>query len=189
VVPGRLSRDKADSVTRRGRPRFGLCAPLLDLTQDHQFELTPSHPRGQAPHHGRRVAEDVEISSSDGAFSSVRERYDHTVAEREPVEIAVVLSDSEAAEAVRAAAAADLESDAQVAEKRSLDGSVAEWVALATVAGPAIRVVLDTIFRFVELGRVKSFKYKDIVIDNPQKEDLELLRERVATESRDESAR
>jgi hypothetical protein len=121
--------------------------------------------------------------------STRRERYDHTVAEREPVEIAVVLSDSEAAEAVRASAAADPAGDAEVAEKRSLDGSIAEWVTLATVAGPTIRVVLDTIFRFVELGRVKRFEYKDIVVENPQKEDLELLRERVAAEGRDESAR
>lgn len=111
------------------------------------------------------------------------------MAEREPVEIAVVLSDSEAAEAVRAAAGADPGSDAQVAEKRSLDGSVAEWVALATIAGPTIRVVLDTIFRFVELGRVKRFEYNGLVVVNPQKEDLELLRERVAAESRDDSAR
>src|SRR5262245_56655964 len=75
-------------------------------------------------------------------------------------EIAVVFGDSEAAEAVRAAAVADPGGDSRVVEKRSLDGSVAEWIALATVAGPAVRVVLDSIFRFVELGRVKRFEYK-----------------------------
>jgi UDP-3-O-acyl-N-acetylglucosamine deacetylase len=108
--------------------------------------------------------------------------------EPESVDIAVVFTDRSGVEAVRAAVD-DPESEVQVAETRSLDGSAAEWVVLVAAAGPALRAVLDTVIRYIELGRVARYKVGDVEVERPQPSDIELMRKLAADRGRDDAAR
>jgi hypothetical protein len=94
------------------------------------------------------------------------------------VEVAVVASDREAAEAVaRAATDADPESDASIGEERGLAGDAAQWVMFAGVVRGLVPV-LETILWQVGLGRVTRIKVGDVEIENPRREDVERLLDR-----------
>ena len=91
----------------------------------------------------------------------------------EQVEVAVVLSDREAAESVAAAAKADDPgTDVQVGEQRGLAGGAAEWVVFTSIAR-ALPALLQAVGRLAGRGQVTVFRIGDVEITNPSREDVE----------------
>lgn len=63
-----------------------------------------------------------------------------------------------------------------VAERRSLDGSVADWILFGTLAVNALPHILNFIVRIVELRTVRSIKVGEIELTNPSAADVEDLK-------------
>ncbi len=64
----------------------------------------------------------------------------------------------------------------QATERKGVDGSVAAWIVVATLATQSLQPVLTFIKEMATRNKVKKIKFGDIEIENPTDEDLERIR-------------
>jgi len=89
--------------------------------------------------------------------------------------LSAVLSDREAAESVVSMLPSSERTS--LGSVRALDGTVGEWLVLATVAVNAVVPALAALRDLIEAKRVKSIKIGDVEINNPSREQADRLLE------------
>jgi hypothetical protein len=95
------------------------------------------------------------------------------------IDVVLVASHHDASDAIRTYLVEELDGDAHVAEKRGLDGSVAEWIIVGGVAARSVKPLLDFVLRFVELRRVRRITVGDVTVENPRPQDVDRLIDRL----------
>ncbi|OUM00790.1 hypothetical protein [Variovorax sp. JS1663] len=67
-------------------------------------------------------------------------------------------------------------------KRSNLTGQEATWIVAATLAVQALPTVLNFVIKCIELGRVKRIKVGEIEIENPTRDDIERLREKIKSD-------
>jgi hypothetical protein len=94
-----------------------------------------------------------------------------------PVEVTVLTNDREASETI-GSQLRSTDPDLMIAEKRGLDGGVADWIIAAVAASGGIKPFLDFLLEYRKLDRVTSITLGELTIENPRPEDIEDLKRR-----------
>lgn len=63
-------------------------------------------------------------------------------------------------------------------EQKHLSGDLPVWILAATVAVNALPTLLAAVSKYVDQKKVTRLQIGDVVIENPQPEDLEIFREK-----------
>jgi hypothetical protein len=91
-------------------------------------------------------------------------------------------NDEQSMRDVRASLSSQDLDEVQITSRRALDGDIATWTILGTLATSSLRMILTAALKYIELQRVQFIKVGDIEIKNPGREDVTRLISRLDSE-------
>jgi hypothetical protein len=98
-----------------------------------------------------------------------------------------ILSDQETMEEIRSSGI--LSADTRFIERRNLTGDAATWITLATSAANLIAAIIKLLTDRPGAKKIRKIRVGAVEIENPTKEDLELLANRLAAAPESNAAR
>lgn len=87
----------------------------------------------------------------------------------------IYCGDEQTASVIHQSLPAELAGDIALTSRRALDGDMATWMLIGTLATTNLKVVLNSILTLVQLRQVRSIKVGEVEVHNPSRADVERL--------------